>query len=382
MANFAPEKADPRKYEVSRRRFLRNAGMVASVPFLGGLAEVLGERGAAAQTYRDESHPLFASHPAYKFTFVNHVTTNPFFTATVYGLQDAARILGIPTPQWAGSTVSAVSDMVNAIDVAIAGKVNGIATTLIDPTAFNTPVDRALTIGIPVIAYNADEPGNNRMCYVGQSNLTAGAAAAELIVATLKKGALIGMVIATPGTGNIQPRINGALPIFQKAGMVTEVVAGGALVPAEITAVQAWWEGHKDVKFLYSVDNGDSEAVADCITKNHLHGITGGSGWDVSLPVLDGVKSGALMFSIDQQAYLQGFVPVIQLFLYNISAGLMKPCDTDTGLGFINKANVGPYLAHATRASKELPRRRPLTCLRRRSFTDNDEYRLISVYDS
>jgi simple sugar transport system substrate-binding protein len=103
------------------------------------------------------------------------------------------------------------------------------------------------------------------------------------------------------------------------------------------------------VKFLYSVDNGDSEAVADCITKNHLHGIVGGSGWDVSLPVLDGVKSGALMFSIDQQAYLQGFVPTIQLFLYNISAGLMKPCDTDSGLGFINKANVGPYLAHSTR---------------------------------
>jgi len=349
MAKFEPQDVEPRKYEVSRRRFLRNAGMVASVPFLGGLAEILGERGASAQTYRDESHPLFASHPAYKFTFVNHVTTNPFFTATQYGMQDAARILGIPTPQWAGSQVSAVSDMVNAIDVAIAGKVNGIATTLIDPTAFNKPVDRALDIGIPVIAYNADEPGNSRLCYVGQSNLTAGAAAAELIVATLKPGDLIGMVIATPGTGNIQPRINGALPIFTKAGMKTEVVAGGALVPAEITAVQAWWEGHKDVKFMYSVDNGDSEAVADCITKNHLKGTVGGSGWDVSLPVLDGVKSGALMFSIDQQAYLQGFVPVIQLFLYNISAGLMKPCDTDSGLGFINKANVGPYLAHSTR---------------------------------
>jgi hypothetical protein len=35
--------------------------------------------------------------------------------------------------------------------------------------------------------------------------------------------------------------------------------------------------------------------------------------------------------------------------LYNISAGLMKPCDTDTGLGFVTKANVAPYLAHATR---------------------------------
>ena len=100
--------------------------------------EVLTERGAAAQSFRDESMEMFASHPAYKFTFVNHVTTNTFFTATQYGLQDAASILGIPKPQWTGSTSSATSDMVNAIDIAISGKVNGIATTLIDPTAFNT----------------------------------------------------------------------------------------------------------------------------------------------------------------------------------------------------------------------------------------------------
>ena len=349
MAKFEPQETDPRKYEVSRRRFLRNAGMVASVPFLGGLAEVLGERGASAQTYRDESHPLFASHPAYKFTFVNHVTTNTFFTATRYGLEDAARILGIPAPQWTGSTVSAVSDMVNAIDVAIAAKVNGISTTLIDPIAFNTPVDRALDIGIPVVAYNADEPGNNRMCYIGQSNLTAGAASAEKIVPYIKPGDLVGIVIATPGTGNIQPRINGGLPILKKAGATWDIIAGGALIPAEIAAVQAWWEGHKNVKFLWSVDNGDSEAVADCITKNGLIGKVFGAGWDVSLPVLQGVRSGALEFSVDQMAYLQGFIPTVQLFLYNISAGLMKPCDTDTGLGFINKGNVGPYSAHLTR---------------------------------
>jgi simple sugar transport system substrate-binding protein len=357
MGKFQPYEVNPKQFEMSRRRFLRNATITAaSVPFVGGLIELLTERGAAAQTFRDESHPLFAHHPAYRFTFVNHVTTNPFFTATIYGLQDAAHILGIPVPAWTGSTVSATSDMVNAIDVAIAAKVSGIATTLIDPTAFNTPVDRALKAGIPVVAYNADEPGNNRMCYIGQSNLTAGAAAAAKIVKLIPKGSLIGMVIATPGTGNIQPRINGALPTFKAAGMDTEVVAGGALVPAEITAVQAWWEGHKDVKFMYAVDNGDSEAVADCITKNKLFGITKGSGWDVSLPVLDGIQSGALEFSIDQQAYLQGFVPTIQLFLYNVSAGLMKPCDTDTGLGFIGKANVEPYLAHATRFEGASPK--------------------------
>jgi simple sugar transport system substrate-binding protein len=350
MAKFEPQEVDPKLYEISRRRFLRNAGAIAaSVPFIGGLTEILSEQGAGAATFHDESNPFFAHHPSYKFTFVNHVTTNPFFTATQYGLQDAAHILGIPVPQWTGSQVSATSDMVNAIDVAISGHVNGIASCLIDPKAFNAPVIHALDSGIPVIAYNADEPGNDRLCYVGQSNLTAGAAAAARIVSKLKKGDLVGLVIATPGTGNIQPRITGAMPAFKKAGLKTEVVAGGALVPAEILAVNAWWEGHKDVKFLYAVDNGDSEAVADCITKNHLKGKVGGSGWDVSAPVLAGITSGALEFSIDQQAYLQGFVPTIQLFLYNISAGLMKPCDTDTGLGFITKANVGPYSAHVTR---------------------------------
>ncbi len=350
MARSEPFEVDPRRYEVSRRRFLRNFGaLAASVPFLGGLAEVLTERGAAAQQHVDESHPLFAKHPAYKFTFVNHVTTNTFFTPTQYGLQDAATILGIPTPAWTGSVTSEVSQMVTAFNQAVAANVAGIATTLIDPVAFNSPVDNALTKGIPVVAYNADEAGNNRLCYVGQSNLTAGAAAAERIVKVVPKGGLVAMVIATPGSGNIQPRIDGALPIFRKAGLDTVTVAGGALQPGEIAAVEAWYTGHKDVKFMYSVDSGDSIAVATTIQKYGLAGKVGGSGWDVGVPVLQGVQSGNLVFTIDQQAYLQGFVPTIQLFLYQISAGLMKPCDTDTGLGFVTKTNVAPYLAHPTR---------------------------------
>ncbi|HVA05901.1 MAG TPA: substrate-binding domain-containing protein [Acidimicrobiales bacterium] len=328
----------------------------ASFPLLGGLTEVLTERGAAAQSYMNESEALLARHPAYKFTFVNHVTTNTFFTATQYGLQDAAAILGIPKPVWTGSTTSATSDMVNAINIAIAGKVNGIATCIIDPVAFNTPVNRALAKGIPVVAYNADEPGNNRMCYIGQSNLTAGAAAAQKIVKLIPKGSLVGMVIATPGTGNIQPRIDGALPVLQAAGMHTAVVAGGALQAAETTAVQAWWQGHQDVKFMYAVDSGDSIAVAQCIAKNNLAGKTLGSGWDVGTQVLQGVSNGQLAFTIDQQAYLQGFIPVVQLFLYNISAGLMAPCNTDTGLGFVTKTNVSPYLKHTTRFEGSNPK--------------------------
>ena len=75
--------------------------------------------------------------------------------------------------------------MVSAFNTAIAAKANGIGCCLIDNTAFNTPVDTALSHGIPVIAYNADvSPGtkNNRMAYVGQNNLTAGAAVGQEIL--------------------------------------------------------------------------------------------------------------------------------------------------------------------------------------------------------
>jgi simple sugar transport system substrate-binding protein len=345
-----PFAVDPKKYDASRRRFLRNAGLTAAaVPFMGAFTEVLTERGAAAQSFKASDIPMFASHPAYKFTFVNHVTTNTFFTATRYGIADACTLLGIPQAQWTGSEDSIVSEMVTAMDQAIAGKVDGIAVALIDPVAFNTPTDNALNAGIPVISYNADEPTNDRMAYVGQSNLSAGQAAAERIVKVVPKGSLVGMVIATPGSGNIQPRIDGALPVFKAAGLETDVVAGGALQAAEITAVQAWWEGHKDVKFLYTVDSGDSIAVATLIKNNHLGGKVLGSGWDVGVPVLQAVQDGQLEFSIDQQAYLQGFVPTVQMFLYQISAGLMQPCDTNTGLGFVTSANVAPYLSHPTR---------------------------------
>ena len=63
----------------------------------------------------------------------------------------------------------------------------------------------------------------------------------------------------------------------------------------------------------------------------------------------DLIDKGFLDFTIDQQPYLQGFYPVIQLFLYKLSGGLMAPSDTNTGLLFVTKDNVKPYLTTKTR---------------------------------
>src|SRR5674476_721531 len=70
---------------VERYRCGRHACVAAAaVPLYGGLAEILGEQGASAATFkRNNNNAFFASHPKYKFVMVNHVTTNSFFTATI-----------------------------------------------------------------------------------------------------------------------------------------------------------------------------------------------------------------------------------------------------------------------------------------------------------
>jgi len=340
------------KRELSRRRFLRNAGAAASIPMLAGVADILSSQGAGAQTYkRNNDHPFFAMHPKYHFVMDNHVTTNSFFTATIYGCQDFCALTGTSFT-WTGSQTSVVSQMVSAMESAIASKAAGIGVPLIDNTAFDAPTDAAMNAGIPVIAYNADvAPGfvNNRMAYVGQSNLTAGAAVASHILAhatpKLSKGDLVAGIIATPGTGNIQPRIDGASPVFKAAGMdFVEVGTNATEGSPEYDAIASWYTGHKDVKFMMTVDSGDSNAAAQFIVNEKLKGKVGGSGWDTGLPVMDAIKSGALLQTVDQQAYLQGFDTLMQLFLFNISGGLMKPTDTDTGTAIVVKATVGPYL--------------------------------------
>ena len=160
----------------------------------------------------------YGSSGGHHFVMVNHVTTNSFFTATIYGCQDACSLTG-SSFQWTGSNNSIISEMVSAFTSAIAAKANGIGCCLIDNTAFNGPTNTALSSGHSGDRVQRRCLGgyqNNRMAYVGQNNLTAGAAVGEAILKSgVKSGDKVAGIIATPGTGNIQPRIDGAKPVLE-----------------------------------------------------------------------------------------------------------------------------------------------------------------------
>ncbi|MBV9803478.1 MAG: substrate-binding domain-containing protein [Solirubrobacterales bacterium] len=333
--------------QITRRTALTGSAAAIAATVLEACGSSKSTTSKAATSSGGGSGP-FGSSGSHHFVMVNHVTTNSFFTATIYGCQDACALTG-SSFQWTGSNNSIVSEMVSAFNSAIAAKASGIGCCLIDNTAFNSPVNTALSSGIPVIAYNADVSTgvkNNRMAYVGQNNLTAGAAVGEAILkAGIKSGDLVAGIIATPGTGNIQPRIDGAKPVLTQAGVKFVEVGTSATEGApEYNKITSWYAGNKDVKWMMAVDSGDSNAVAQFIKSQGLTGKVGASVWDVGLPVVQAIQAGYVTATIDQQAYLQGFDTIMQLYLWNVSGGLMRPTDTDTGIGIVTKANVTPYL--------------------------------------
>ena len=324
-----------------RRDMLRTAGLAGTLALLAGSEARAATEGA------------FPSHPKWRLVFVNHVTTNPFFVPTQNGIKDACDLLAC-TYQWTGSANADVAEMVNAMNAAIAAKADAIAVPIVDPHAFNAPTAKALEAGVPVFSYNADAPpgsDNKRLAYIGQDLYQSGYRMGERIAATVDAG-LVAIFIATPGQLNIQPRMDGAIAAIKKSGKKIDVqsIASGPTVNEELSRIRSFYLGHQDLKGMYAVDAGSTQGVGEVMQQFNLpsKGVHAG-GYDLLPKTLELIKAGFLDFTIDQQAYLQGFYTVIEMFTFLASGGLTGPADINTGLKFVTKDSVGPYLTSKTR---------------------------------
>ncbi len=313
--------------------------------------------GVAALASTRSSHAAMGTteflqpHPAWRITFVNHALTNPFFVPAKYGSRDAASLLGVQA-EWTGSASSDVAEMVKAMERAIEERVDGIAVSLIDPEAFNEVTMRALRRGIPVVSYNADGgTANARLAYIGQDNYQSGLELGARVAGLVSDGDVF-LFIATPGQANIQPRIDGALDAIRDSGrsISAHVVASGVVVPDERSKVEQTYRANPGLRGLFAVDAGSTAGVAAVMRDHGLHarGVRAG-GYDLLPETLRAISEGDVDFAIDQQPYLQGFLPVLQLFFDRYSDGLVAPVDTNTGVNFVTRSNVKPYVTTTTR---------------------------------
>jgi simple sugar transport system substrate-binding protein len=330
----------------TRRRLLSGAGLVSASAAAAGLLAACTS--SAPSSAAKNAAGNFPTTPKWQFWYVNHVTTNPFFVPTQYGFQDAAALLGLPTPKWGGSQNSLASEMVSYFNTAISAKAAGIFYAGIDATSFATPVKNAMNAGIPVLSYNADglvkkgvaDIGTNRLAYVGQALYISGQQLGNRIKSLIPGGGEIAIFIATPGSGNIQPRYDGAVSVLGSSYTVHEV-ATGAATGAELNAEKAFLTGHKSIKGAFAVDAGSTQNLGQALSSTGLKVPNGG--FDTTPTTLSNIQGGKTDFTIYQDPYLQGFLPTVYTYLFNLSGGTEHPPNTDTGLTFITKSNAAPY---------------------------------------
>jgi simple sugar transport system substrate-binding protein len=223
-----------------------------------------------------------------------------------------------------------------------------------------------MNAGIPTLSYNADgvynhgvaSIGTNRLAYVGQALYLSGQAMGQQIKTLIPGGGEIVIFIATPGTGNIQPRYDGAVSVLGSSFKVHEV-ATSTVDAQELSTEKAYLLGHKSIKGAFAVDNGSTANLTAALTGAGLKIPAGG--FDTDPKTLNGIKAGTINFTIFQNPYLQGFMPVLYTYLYNLSGGQLAPPNTDTGLTVLNKDNISQFLKNSrfqggSSAQQYLPR--------------------------
>ena len=343
----------------SRRRLLEGAGLFSATAAASALIAACSSSSSSTASATKAAAGNFPTTPKWKFTFVNHVTDNSFFTPTQYGFADCAALLGLPTPAWTGalSTQPTNSTMLSAIQAAITANSPGIATTVVSATAFTSPINQALSQGIPVVTYNANGSATdptNGLAYIGQDLLTSGQEVGKRLASLMKKGDTAVGFIAQPGALNIQPRLDGAVQALEAAGMTVmfgnKGVDAGASATQEAQVIPQFLQSHgSKLQGVFAVDGGDTALLGTSLQKYGLVGKVAAGGFDLEPQTLTAIKAGQVAFTVDQSPYLQGFLPTLYLYLWQLSGGLVSPPTTDTGLKFVTKGNANPYTTPATR---------------------------------
>jgi simple sugar transport system substrate-binding protein len=215
-----------------------------------------------------------------------------------------------------------------------------------DP-AFKAVVDKK----IPLIIYNAgglaaaDKLG--AMNYIGSDDYKAGVAAAEYFIQHDIKNLVC--INTLPGAANIESECRGLAEGAKNKGGKAESLPlpatsfGNATAVAQ--AIKAYLLQHPDVGGVYTIGNVDANSAISGIMQSGKAGKVQVGSLNIDETILANIKSGAQMFTIDQQGYMQGYLAV-SILNANVNYGLSVPTrEILTGPGIVDKSNVDATLA-------------------------------------
>ncbi len=268
---------------------------------------------------------------------VTHGDGGSFWAVAKKGAEDGAKQMGV-TLKYSESN-NDPQKQAQLIDAAVTEKVDGLAVSAPNPDAIRDSVKKAVDAGIPVVTLNSgaeDFQDLGAMTHVGQTETIAGeGAGAKFKEAGAKK---LLCVIHEQANIGLNQRCDGAKKGF--GGEVENLqVKGTDDIQTTLTEIQSKLQADKSIDAVLTLNPDIAVAARDAVKG------AGSSAklatFDLSGDVVQAIQDGEIEFAVDQQQYLQGYLPVVFLTLNKTNANTVGGGQPVlTGPGFVTKDNA------------------------------------------
>jgi simple sugar transport system substrate-binding protein len=280
---------------------------------------------------------------------ITHGEGDTFWAVAKKGAEKAGEDMGVEVKY--SESANDPQKHAQLIDSAVTEEVDGIATSVPNADALSDPLQKAVDAGIPIVTLNSgqnDSADLGAITHVGQDESVAGEAAGQRLGESAS-GKLL-CVVHEQGNTGLEERCAGAKEGFD--GEVENVqVKGVADISTSVTELQSKLESDDAVTAILTLNPDIAVAARDAVQGASSDAKL--ATFDLSGDVVKAVKAGEIEFAVDQQQYLQGYLPVVFLTLFNENANTVGGgLPVLTGPGFVDKSNADTVEQLATEGTR------------------------------
>jgi simple sugar transport system substrate-binding protein len=268
---------------------------------------------------------------------ITHGSGDSFWAVAKKGAEDGAERMGV-TLRYSESA-NDPQKQAQLIDSAVTEKVDGIAVSAPNPDAIRDALSKATDAGIPIITLNSgaeDYQDLGAITHVGQTETIAGEGAGTRFKDAGAKKLLC--VIHEQANIGLNQRCDGAKTGF--GGDVENLqVKGVDDIQTTLTEIQSKLQSDKAIDAVLALNPDIAVAARDAVKGAGSSAKVGT--FDLSGDVVAAIQAGEIDFAVDQQQYLQGYLPVVFLTLNKTNANTVGGGQPVlTGPGFVTKDNA------------------------------------------
>jgi simple sugar transport system substrate-binding protein len=290
----------------------------------------------------------------YRIVVVTHgQAADAFWSVVQNGVEQAGKDMRVTVEYQSLSTFDMVA-MSQLIDAVVASDPDGLVVSIPDADALGPSIKAAVAAGIPVISINsgsdvAEEFGV--LAHIGQTEYEAGYGGGQRMAAAGATKALC--VNHEIGNVALDLRCQGFTDALVEAGGTAEILAVDLADPTgSANRISAALTADESIDAMLTLGpNGAAPALMALEDQGMLGKILLAT-FDLSPEVLEAVRDGNMLFAIDQQQYLQGYLPIVYLTLYlenlNTPGSILIP----TGPGFVTQETAAQVIEYAARGTR------------------------------